>query len=66
MRFISYRTRGDELTIGDRVWINPYEVSSIMETDGGTCMIMMKAGDSYMVNHSASSVKSDIETVCEE
>tara|TARA_R110000751_G_scaffold277002_1_gene378238 strand:- start:1163 stop:1381 length:219 start_codon:yes stop_codon:yes gene_type:complete len=63
MTFLSYKIRGDDLSYGEIVWINPYEVSSIVEMDSSRAMICLKDGASYLVQESARGVKSDIESV---
>jgi len=62
MTFLSYKVRGEELAYGEIVWINPYEVSSILETDSGRAMVFLKSGETYLVQETARAVKSDIES----
>jgi|TARA_Y100000310_G_scaffold271816_1_gene286481 hypothetical protein len=62
MRFLAYTVRGDELAYGDIIYLNPFEVSSIMDMDSGKAMITMKDGCTYQVQETALSVRSDVES----
>ena len=62
MRFLAYTVRGDELVYGDTIYINPFEVSSIMDMDSGKAMLTMKDGCTYQVQETSLSVRSDVES----